>query len=455
MHPFTVSLPASARRRAVRQGGFTIIEMVVTLIIMAEVIMAVLLLFDVSNKINHVQLQVSDMQQSLRVAQQDIVRMARMVGRGGLRGARITAVGPPAVLGLPSSMAIEVRNNTPNATTNIAIGNAAADAAQSLVAAGTDVLTLRGVITSPIYQLAYMNAATYTLYDAAGAVTADPVQAATGQIKICDTSPVNTPQDGGPLRTSITNRVPEALIITASTDDTIYGVVELDPANSLTTSDTCGGNPGATIKFKTGAAITNPPPNGAPNVNFYRALSPALATERLPKDLTTVAFVGILEEYRYYIRQDTATSPIPGATELAPHLSRARLFPNTEQAYAGDTTNLRLDLADNVLDLQIALGIDKNGDSHVDDAANNTDEWLYNSPTDNADPLTGNWLAGRQSMVRVDTLARTEGREFGHISAQITAIEDRAYPAATGANSAADLMFRRRVVQTFVKLRNL
>ena len=97
------------------EAGFTIIEMVVALFVMVELILAVLLLFDFSNKLSRVQSNVADMQQSLRVSQYDTVRLVRMVGRGGLPfaraadrpGGRVLDVccgrglqlpGPPAVL---------------------------------------------------------------------------------------------------------------------------------------------------------------------------------------------------------------------------------------------------------------------------------------------------------------------------------------------------------------------
>src|SRR5580692_5137300 len=92
-------------RLGARERGFTIIEMTIALFVTAEVILAGLALFDFHNKLARVQTQVSDMQQSLRVAQYDLVRMTRMAGRGGF----------PAVLqshaGVSTWGGVTVRNN--------------------------------------------------------------------------------------------------------------------------------------------------------------------------------------------------------------------------------------------------------------------------------------------------------------------------------------------------------
>ena len=66
------------------ERGFSLMELIVGLFVMAEVLVVVLLLFDVNNKISRVQTSVSDIQQSQRIAQHDIGRFARMAGRGGL-----------------------------------------------------------------------------------------------------------------------------------------------------------------------------------------------------------------------------------------------------------------------------------------------------------------------------------------------------------------------------------
>ena len=69
-----------------RQSGFTLIELLIGMVIAIEILVAALTVFDVHNRMARVQLQITDMQQSLRVAAYDMVRTTRMAGRGGNAG---------------------------------------------------------------------------------------------------------------------------------------------------------------------------------------------------------------------------------------------------------------------------------------------------------------------------------------------------------------------------------
>src|SRR5436309_14243287 len=101
----TNAASAAGFPRASRQRGFTIIEVTVSLIVTVIVLLGVLALFDFSNKLSRVQTNISEMQQSLRVAQTDAVRMIRMAGRGGL-----------PVGNLPNGTAVAVANNVADGT---------------------------------------------------------------------------------------------------------------------------------------------------------------------------------------------------------------------------------------------------------------------------------------------------------------------------------------------------
>ena len=69
---------------ASRQSGFSLIELLIGMLIALEILVVALTVFDVHNRMARLQLQITDMQQSLRVAQYDMVRTTRMAGRGGL-----------------------------------------------------------------------------------------------------------------------------------------------------------------------------------------------------------------------------------------------------------------------------------------------------------------------------------------------------------------------------------
>ncbi|MEO8198558.1 MAG: prepilin-type N-terminal cleavage/methylation domain-containing protein, partial [Thermoanaerobaculia bacterium] len=63
-----------ANFRTARENGFSLIELLIGMVIAIEILVAALTVFDVHNRLARIQLQITDMQQSLRVAQYDMVR---------------------------------------------------------------------------------------------------------------------------------------------------------------------------------------------------------------------------------------------------------------------------------------------------------------------------------------------------------------------------------------------
>ena len=187
---------------------------------------------------------------------------------------------------------------------------------------------------------------------------------------------------------------------------------------------------------------------------------------RLGDSIRARSYAGILEEYQFYIREERA-NPGDASSELMPRLARARLFPGTTEAHLGDDTNLRADQADNILDLQIAFGVDTfptdglaiEGDG-TDPAPTNTDEWLFNHSAD--DPTEVKWandLANPSNLfyIRINTLARTDRPDARFQAPLLTQIEDKDYTSAPFDKYNTDLerLYRRRILQTTVDLRNL
>ncbi|HSG38909.1 MAG TPA: prepilin-type N-terminal cleavage/methylation domain-containing protein [Thermoanaerobaculia bacterium] len=406
-----------------RQKGFTLVELAVSLFVTVSVMLGVLMLFDFSNKLSRVQTNVTDMQQSLRVAQYDVTRLIRMAGRGGL-----------PVGALPDGTALAVRDNVPAGSY---IGGAAGTPE---IVPGSDVLTVRGVFTAPIYQIASADPTAFQL-DLQGGV---PVG---GTIRVRSSTPTGIPQQLQALRDAIDGERPEGLLLISPQNSDLYAMVELDHAASNVT------NPD---EFLIAFRIT-----GGTHTTDYARFSSA-GPGIYPADLTNAAFVGLVEEYRYYIRQDFAVDGNP-ASDLTPKLSRARVYPGTQEPYDGDDANWRGDVADNILDLQIALGLDTPyGTGTV--AANPTqgvisetadgesDDWLLNGER-NFDPA---FLAGADlHYVRLNTLARTDRRDKEFRSPELVRIENRAFDASSPFNSREDRMFRRRLLRTVVDVRNL
>jgi hypothetical protein len=407
--------------------------MMVSLLIMALVLAAMLELFDFSGRLARAQTNISDMQQSLRAAQYDVVRLIRMAGRGPL---------PLRTAGrlVPDGVAVQVFNNVPENTT---IGVNAGTGPPVL--AGTDVLTVRGVFNSSLYQVNYGDPSTFQ-------------QTATGGIvRVAAQSPTGVPHDLAPLLEVICNTddIPDAVLLVSPLDDAIYAVAELDAAGSRAGAD-CSAAPAAVlgldVHFRT---------SGGQHATSYTALS---AGGAIPPALTSVAFIGLLEEYRFYIREVYAVDG-DETSDLMPRFSKARVFPGTDVPYLDEAQNWRGDIADQVFDLQVALGIDGNGDGAITDSGDATDEWLFNHTGDNPgeakwnvlQPATAPPLASRLYNIRLTTIARTMRRERGYQAPLLTLVEDHSYTEAPSLrfNEMWERTFRRRRLQTIVDVRNV
>jgi hypothetical protein len=87
----------------------------------------------------------------------------------------------------------------------------------------------------------------------------------------------------------------------------------------------------------------------------------------------------------------------------------------------------------------------------VEDGTAN-DDWLFNAKADT--PInTANWNGSPLLFVRLNTFVRTDRRDPQYTAPQIIKIEDRDY-SGSPFNSGTNLMFRRRLMQTVVDVRN-
>lgn len=437
-------------RRSSRADGFSLVELLIGIAVASIVLIALYQVFESNSALARSQTDVANMQQSLRIGQTEMAKMVRMAGRGGLADSVVNG-------GLRLTPALVVRDNAATAGDPLPAEIAPGYANSPLLIAGTDVLTVRGVFTSPIYQINNANPASFTMKDASGLPTTDPLQAASGQVVVTDPSPAGIPQDLTALRDAIADGVTEALVIVSPVDDSIYAVVELNPGSSSS-------GPGqVTLAFNVQGGIYS-----AEHGNLYA--SGTGAGPALPQALSSTSQVGIVEEYRFYVRDG-----LPNPT-----LSMARMFPGTEIPYLTDVTQARLDIADNVIDLQIALGfdsslgdalVDRNGDgqtdeddimiTETDDGEN--DDWLFNSDQDDPmvapwippwsdDPLTG--LPPRPELyyVRINTFARAQALQRNYQAPTVAGIENN---DPTLFNALEDRRFRRQLLQTVIDLRNI
>ncbi len=419
---------ASAAGRA-GQRGFTLIEMSISLFVTIVILLGVLALFDFSNKLSRVQTNISEMQQSLRVAQTDAVRMIRMAGRGGL-----------PVGNLPNGTAVAVANN-------VADGTHVADATTPELVPGSDMLTIRGVFSTPIYQVDKNNPAAFTLNT--------PAVPITGTLHIKNVTPTNIPQDLAAIKDAITNKRPEALILVSPLDAGVWALVELDPAGSDVS------NPN---DFKIGFKVSG----GVHTIDYLKFSSAGAGV--YPPNLTSVSFVGIVEEYRYYVRRAYAVTG-DKTSDLMPKLTRARAYPGGTSPWNADANNWQTDLADNVFDLQVALGVDTLAKGAGGACAAGTiaadpincgiyestdgenDDWMYNGEKV-TDPLV--FANSDLYYVRLTTLARAERRDNTYQAPTLVRVEDNKYTGLPiDFNSSGQRMYRRRILRTVIDMRNL
>jgi prepilin-type N-terminal cleavage/methylation domain-containing protein len=425
-------------------AGFTLAEMLVTLALFSVVVLGLLAMFDMNGRIARVEGRVTDMQQALRAGQQDVVRTVRMAARGGLPMA-LYAEGVFAGKQIPDGLAVEIDNN-------VAADFKVANSAEAPVLQGTDVITVRGVFSN-LYQSNPAGAG-LTLED-----DNDDGVPEKGTLILSNTSPTGVPQDLQSVADAIdASQKPnqtEAYLLVSPLEDAIFAVVEIDPSSSYSKAGSVVIQ--ATLKFNA---------SGTARSDMFRQISPGGS---FPRTMTTVAYSGVLEEYRYYIRD---TGSLNGkiqankGNELEPTLVRARLYPGTDIPHENDEEKLHEEIADDVFDLQATLGIDLNGDEIVtegtDASTRKTDEWLFNETGD--DTTAGNWngtaAAPRKlSYLRITTLARTAGADPQPQwqAAPLARVEDKDYQTApfNEFNTVVQRRYRRQTMQSLVDLRNL
>lgn len=409
----TIQMANGRLRRPARRAGFTLIELIVVTAMVGLFAVIFYGVFNFNVEVGRVQSQISDMQQNLRVAQHDIKRFSRMSGRGGL---------PAALAGsaLPAGVAISVQNNVP-------VGTQIGGPGSPQVLEGTDILTVRGVFTNPVFQL-----------------TASPEDLASGTLEFIPQTPSGERQDIGAL----VDAVQRALDSPGEAKEPLVLVSPLGQYSIMT--------------LATGSIVTTGGINPVPLQVFvdlgddagYRGL--LVEGGNNPPEMTTVSSVGIIEEYRYYIRK---VEPVAG--RVIPRLSRARFYAGTNIIHPSDPTAAE-DIADHIVDLQVALGIDRftgggggpadgliyEGERDVDAQA---DEWLFNDANDN--PVVAG--AGNLELVRLSLLARTSRPDRKWSERRLAWLEDHDYVDGPVSPAATERLRRRRLSQTVVNVRNL
>ena len=154
----------------------------------------VLTAVDLNANISRVQSDVSDLQQSTRVAQRDMQRLVRMAGRGGL---------PRALRG---------RGRSGRTADDRTIGG-------ENVVDDTDILTIRGAFSSPVFRIDASDPATFQVAGNTATLQIDDVT------KSAFDQPLNALHALYDEGTDTTT--PEAILLVGSQGDAVYAVVEM------------------------------------------------------------------------------------------------------------------------------------------------------------------------------------------------------------------------------------
>ncbi|MEZ5332945.1 MAG: prepilin-type N-terminal cleavage/methylation domain-containing protein [Thermoanaerobaculia bacterium] len=472
----------SSRRRD-RSEGFTLVELLVTLVIVSLTLGAAITLFNQMNRLSRVQLHAAELQQSVRVAQREMGRVIQMAGRGGLAGTN--NVGPAY-----DTPALSIRDNVGQSARfserEIAIGTD-----EPVAVEGTDILTVRGVFDSSIWHLNYTDITKF-----------DPVAQI---VMVGNRTPTGIPQDLGPIKDACDPpdggaARPEALILVNSANENSYAVLELDCSQTDHAAIPDTFDPEA--PFQEIAVAYKLPASGG-NAVEYQKLSPGEVLPNLASGTFNPSFLGLLEEYRFYVREQCRAGDGSGdvacdeAGAIPAHrLSMARMYPHTETPHAGDDDNLQIDVADSIFDLQLALGFDSSYDGNaaingffafdadndpgdgsegdddaiVESADGTSDDWMFNATGDAAtldslpwsptgDPLTFTASQPQPQIyyLRLSTLGFAARPDNRYSAPVVTGLEDRVYTTDPDdpLNGTVARNYRRELIQTVIDLRNL
>ncbi len=456
------------------EAGFTLIELLIAMVVMVEVMAAILLLFTSLSDIARVQTDTAEMQQAHRVGQRSMIEVVREAGLGGLPA---TAEGPPnnpLFPGVfPDGIALAVQNNVP-------AGTRIAGAASDTVLPGSDILSVRGVFSTPVYyftpQVELRNA-----NDALSFLDgpAEPYILSNETLTIPGQFDRNV-QDLSLLEEALTMEPNRLLILRNLVSPGTYAVVETTGIDADIAS--CGGCLRIDIQLTTSTEADA----------YADLMAGSLATAGLDVQIggpgRTVPFpsrfgaIGILDEYRFYVRpdpdfvvgDDDADHSLQ-LTNTNSRIPRFRLSRLSVRPGTGTAIGNPIDIADNLLDLQVVVGIDTSPPcppscsaadrlerGRITEDRTENDEVVFNHPADALVDFTRG-AAGLPEIhfLRITSVVHAQRPERGYSATSLAFVEDSDRSQPLTINGVAFTyneslkIYRRRVLSTVVDLRNV
>ena len=343
----TYSLHRRPRRSSTKSSGFTLIEMIVVTLLLSIAMLGLLAVFDASARINKNETDVADAQGSVRYGIYQMTRSIRMAGVGGLYVTQAILnhndAALPGILPVGASY-----DNVSGVTVTDINGTAWA------VRAGTDMIEVRGVLNSPL--IGFDQASGCAPCVGSQTLNALPI--------------IGNATIGEHLNESTTLRPQfeaiDAYTQTATTNNPFLVIVQ-DGKNEL---HACGdsGPPVGLQRYPQPpynvGVITSPTNlagggNTFGNVDFGNSIGtrfnielPSLTPGATANPISVLKRAGILDDIVYFITTD-------------PNLDPQGIHPFLAQGYRRGNAFDVSRLADDVEDMQVAYGIDGNGDSAV------------------------------------------------------------------------------------------
>ena len=337
--------------------GFSLVEMIVVVFLLALAMVGLLSVFDASARINKSEQDVADAQGAVRYGIHTMTRAIRMAGSGGLFVTQaVLNRGDPALGGItPPNV---VYDNVPAGTTVTNLSGT-----PIAVRPGTDMIEIRGVINSPL--LGFDLTTGCEPCDFSGC---SPCVGATTLKVVAKTQNEHVNEDTNNPSQRVQFSLIDDYTATAGTNPMLVLVAFNDDIHTGCTFAN-GGQVAPLypqVPYNVGAidhATTLVISQTFGTVNFADAIGQQINSET-PAEGATAAIseknvrrAGILDDLIFFIDDSDTLHPA--------------LAQGTRRGAAFDVVTL----ADDVEDMQIAYGVDVNGNNSVDD-----DEWSPDAP---------------------------------------------------------------------------
>jgi prepilin-type N-terminal cleavage/methylation domain-containing protein len=349
-----------ARGSRASERGYTLAEMIVVTALLLIAMLGLLAVFDASARINKSETDVADAQGAVRYGIYQMTRVIRMAGAGGLYVTQ-------AVLNAKGAGMTGITIGAGNSYNNVPAGTKIKEAVTGAfisVRPGTDMIEIRGVIQSPLLGFDHQSGCSAGCVTAGETILVLPIPGDVTIGKLVNDETTQRPQFAAidAYTSSITGATDSMFAIMSDgvTDlhvgcsdpnpngvqrypQVMYNVGRLLAATQLNTPT---GPPLDARVFSASADFTD---SMAEHINAELPSGGALP----PSPIQTAHRVGVLDDIIYFIAM------LPNADDpqgLHPYLAQG--------IRRGDAFQITA-LADDVEDLQIAYGIDANGDNSV------------------------------------------------------------------------------------------